>query len=79
MAYEHTNGHGTAWKNKYYEVGGNKPYAKGQIKTLEGELLDVILWIPKNPKVEGFNITLEQPKERATDDEGKSIIDDLPF
>ena len=78
--YEQKNGTGVVWKNDKYTKGGNHPYAKGIIKGLNGEELDVALWIPKSEKIKGFNLTMklyEKPQEYTTgapDEES-----DLPF
>lgn len=84
MAYEHKNGQGTAFKNDKYEKGGNQPYARGQVKTPEGKLYDVTLWIPKSDKVNGFNVTLQEPyqkdtTQRETPVKKESQSEDLPF
>ena len=78
--YEQKNGTGVVWKNDKYTKGGNQPYAKGIIKGLNGEELDVALWIPKSEKIKGFNLTMkpQEPKGEYTtsapDEES-----DLPF
>lgn len=84
MAYEQKNGTGTVWKNDKYTVGGNQPYAKGTVKDLNGNDLDIALWIPKSDKIKGFNVTIQEPyvkpKESA---QPQSISDEsgdsLPF
>ena len=77
--YEQKNGTGVVWKNDKYTKGGNQPYAKGIIKGLNGEDLDVALWIPKSDKIKGFNLTMK-PHERQPLP-GASLdpeVDDLP-
>lgn len=78
--YEQKNGTGVVWKNDKYTKGGNQPYAKGIIKGLNGEELDVALWIPKSEKIKGFNLTMklyEKPQVAAYATEPP--VDDLPF
>ena len=78
--YEQKNGTGVVWKNEKYEKGGKYPYAKGIIKGLNGEDLDVALWIPKSDKIKGFNLTMklyEKPQAAAYATEPP--VDDLPF
>lgn len=81
MAYEQKPGTGIIWKNDKYVQGGNQPYAKGTIKDLDGNDLDVALWIPKSDKIKGFNITMKPPykKEEPEEDETMSNNEDLPF
>ena len=78
--YEQKNGTGVVWKNDKYTKGGNQPYAKGIIKGLNGEELDVALWIPKSEKIKGFNLTMrlyEKPQEYTTS--APTEESDLPF
>ena len=78
--YEQKNGTGVVWKNDKYTKGGNQPYAKGIIKGLNGEELDVALWIPKSDKIKGFNLTMklyEKPQEYTTS--APTEESDLPF
>lgn len=78
--YEQKNGTGVVWKNDKYTKGGNQPYAKGIIKGLDGEELDVALWIPKSEKIKGFNLTMklyEKPQEYTTSAPDEES--DLPF
>ena len=78
--YEQKNGTGVVWKNDKYTKGGNQPYAKGIIKGLNGEELDVALWIPKSEKIKGFNLTMrlyEKPQEYTTG--APADESDLPF
>ena len=79
--YEQKNGTGVVWKNDKYTKGGNHPYAKGIIKGLNGEDLDVVLWIPKSEKIKGFNLTMkpyEKPQEEYTTS-APTEESDLPF
>jgi hypothetical protein len=83
--YEQKNGTGVVWKNDKYTKGGNHPYAKGIIKGLNGEDLDVALWIPKSDKIKGFNLTMkpyektyEKPQEEYTTS-APTEESDLPF
>ena len=78
--YEQKNGTGVVWKNDKYTKGGNQPYAKGIIKGLNGEELDVALWVPKSEKIKGFNLTMrlyEKPQEYTTS--APTEESDLPF
>ena len=78
--YEQKNGTGVVWKNEKYTKGGNQPYAKGIIKGLNGEELDVALWVPKSEKIKGFNLTMrlyEKPQEYTTS--APTEESDLPF
>ncbi len=78
--YEQKNGTGVVWKNDKYTKGGNQPYAKGIIRGLNGEDLDVALWIPKSEKIKGFNLTMklyEKPQEYTTS--APTEESDLPF
>ena len=82
--YEQKNGTGVVWKNEKYEKGGKYPYAKGIIKGLNGEDLDVALWIPKSDKIKGFNLTMK-PYEKPQEPKGEYTTSapaeesDLPF
>lgn len=81
--YENKPGTGTIWKNEKYVKDGNYPYAKGIIKGLDGEQLDVALWIPKSEKIKGFNVTMKPYEAREKKDEGYATApadeSDLPF
>ena len=78
--YEQKNGTGVAWKNDKYTKGGNHPYAKGIIKGLNGEDLDVALWIPKSEKIKGFNLTMKPYEKRPMPETSLDPQDDdLPF
>ena len=61
MAYEIKNGQGTIWHNDKYVKDGNQPYAKGKAKDLQGNDIDITLWIPKSDKIKGFNVTISEP------------------
>ena len=63
--YEDKNGTGVIWKNEKYTKDGNQPYAKGTIKDLNGNDIDVALWVPKSDKIKGFNITIKPKMERS--------------
>ena len=78
--YEQKNGTGVVWKNEKYEKGGKYPYAKGIIKGLNGEDLDVALWIPKSEKIKGFNLTMKLYEKRPMPETSLDPQDDdLPF
>ena len=79
--YKQKAGTGTLWKNKNYVKGGNQPYAKGTIKDLNGDDIDVALWIPKSDKIKGFNITMHVPykKDEQIDNSINTDDDNLPF
>ena len=79
--YEQKNGTGTIWKNEKYVPGGNQPYAKGVIKDLNGNDVDVALWIPKSDKIKGFNMTMKLvQKQGAQTNHSANINDnDIPF
>ena len=78
--YEQKNGTGVVWKNEKYEKGGKYPYAKGIIKGLNGEDLDVALWIPKSEKIKGFNLTMKPYEKRPMPETSLDPQDDdLPF
>ena len=78
--YEQKNGTGVVWKNDKYTKGGNQPYAKGIIKGLNGEELDVALWIPKSEKIKGFNLTMKLYEKRPMPETSLDPQDDdLPF
>ena len=82
--YENKPGTGTIWKNDKYEKGGKYPYAKGIVKGLNGEDLDVVLWVPKSDKIKGFNLTMK-PYEKPQEPKGEYTTgvpadeSDLPF
>ena len=82
-SYEQKNGTGTVWKNDKYEVGGNQPYAKGTVIDLDGNKVDIALWIPRSDKVKGFNLTMQPPykKEDVAEapEDNSAPTDDLPF
>jgi len=77
--YEQKNGTGVVWKNDKYTKGGNHPYAKGIIKGLNGEDLDVALWIPKSEKIKGFNLTMKLYEKPQAGYATEPPVDDLPF
>jgi len=78
--YEQKNGTGVVWKHDKYTKGGNQPYAKGIIKGLNGEELDVALWIPKSDKIKGFNLTMKLYEKRPMPETSLDPQDDdLPF
>ena len=76
-------GYYTVWKNDKYEVGGNQPYASGKGIDLNGNPVEVAVWVPKLDKISdrAFNITirpdnhLEQNKQTKKEEEPT----DLPF
>lgn len=59
MAYEQKNGELTVWKNDKFVKGGNQPYAKGTGKDLQGNEIEVVLWIPKSENIKGFNCVIK--------------------
>lgn len=85
--YEQKNGTGVLWKNEKYVKDGNYPYAKGIIKGLDGEQLDVALWIPKSDKIKGFNLTMKPFEKKVNNNAANNSyatsapeeVDDLPF
>ena len=81
--YVPKNGQFTVWKNEKFEVGGNKPYAKGKGLDLNGKEIEVTLWIPKSDKIKGFNLTISEPYVSTTQENTNSIEqedgDGLPF
>jgi len=80
MAYELKPGTGTIWKNPKYEPGGNHPYATGRLKDLSGKDLNVALWIPKNPNIKAFNITIQVPTSKDPGEpQNLNGSTDLPF
>lgn len=84
MAYEQKNGEITIWKNDKYETGGNQPYARGTGKDLQGNDIDVALWIPKSDKVKGFNMTIKpayKKEEKTQPQQSQPVSEgaDLPF
>ena len=83
--FEIKPGTGTIFKNDKFEKGGTQPYARGKVKTPNGEELELTLWEPKSDKVKGFNVTLKEPYKKeeykypAPPVEEKESEDDLPF
>ncbi len=78
--YEQKNGTGVVWKNDKYTKGGNQPYAMGIIKGLNGEELDVAIWIPKSERIKGFNLTMKPYEKRPMPETSLDPQDDdLPF
>ena len=65
--YEKKNGQFTVWVNDKYTKGGNKPYAKGKGKDLQGNEIEVTLWIPKSDKIKGFNLTMSEPYQKPSE------------
>ena len=65
--YEQKNGQFTVWVNDKYTKGGNQPYAKGKGKDLQGNEIEVTLWIPKSDKIKGFNLTMSEPYQKPTE------------
>lgn len=45
---------------------GNHPYAKGKGKDLQGNEIEVTLWIPKSDKIKGFNLTMSEPYKKPS-------------
>lgn len=88
MSYEQKKGTGTLWKNEKYTQGGNQPYAKGKVIDLNGDEIEITLWIPKSEKIKGFNVTITEPYNRREQEANVRHIvdkvlapnnDDLPF
>ena len=65
--YEQKNGQFTVWVNEKYTKGGNHPYAKGKGRDLQGNEIEVTLWIPKSDKIKGFNLTMSEPYKKPTE------------
>ena len=65
--YEQKFGQFTVWVNEKYTKGGNQPYAKGKGKDLQGNEIEVTLWIPKSEKIKGFNLTVSEPYKKPTE------------
>ena len=74
--YEQKNGHFTVWVNNKYTKGGNQPYAKGKGKDLQGNEIEVTLWIPKSDKIKGFNLTMSEPYQKPS--EGTQKAQEMP-
>ncbi len=64
--YEQKNGQFTVWVNDKYTKGGKHPYAKGKGKDLQGNEIEVTLWIPKSDKIRGFNLTMSEPYQKPS-------------
>lgn len=81
--YKQKPGTGTAFKNDKYVKGGTQPYARGKVLDLEGNEMEIALWIPKSEKVNGFNVTLKEPYKKnspaATEERGINDDGKLPF
>lgn len=74
--YEQKNGQITVWTNEKYTKGGNQPYAKGKGKDLQGNEIEVTLWIPKSEKIKGFNLTMSEPYQKPA--EANQTFQDVP-
>lgn len=74
--YEQKNGQITVWANEKYTKGGNQPYAKGKGKDLQGNEIEVTLWIPKSDKIKGFNLTMSEPYQKRA--ESNQTSQDVP-
>ena len=74
--YEQKNGQFTVWVNDKYTKGGKHPYAKGKGKDLQGNEIEVTLWIPKSDKIRGFNLTMSEPYQKPS--EGTQKAQEVP-
>jgi hypothetical protein len=86
-------GTGTIYKNEKYVAGGTQPYARGTVKDLEGNDLQIALFMPKSDRIKGFNAVLSRPGEwrrseaqtvtvtttTVTPEDLSASEDDLPF
>jgi hypothetical protein len=59
--YQNRPGEGVIWKNKEFEAGGRKPYARGKITTPDGNEWEIALWVPTSENVKGFNYKIQKP------------------
>ncbi len=64
MAYEIKPGGGTVFRNQYKKQD-NHPDYKGQVRTPDGELLDIAMWIKEGAKGKFFSAKLQVPRPRA--------------
>jgi hypothetical protein len=81
MAFELNNGQGTIFKNQYKNSDKHPEY-KGTVKTPDGQVLEIALWVKEGRKGKFFSAKLQEPRERsesgpppAADD----FDDDVPF
>jgi len=79
MAYEINNGQGAIFKNN--KSSGNHPDYKGQLKTPDGQLLDIALWVKEGQKCKYFSVKVQEPYQGQQQSQGQPADDgdDLPF
>jgi hypothetical protein len=84
MAYELNPGSGNIFKNQYKKEDRHPDY-KGQVRTPDGQVLDVALWIKDGKKGKFFSVSLQEPRQqegrapRAVDNRADDFDDDVPF
>ena len=70
MAFEHKDGQGTLWKNKYKEAGDNKPDFKGTLKLLDGQVVEIASWFKgQEPQFQSVQIQIPREVPPAARDE----------
>lgn len=85
MAYELKNGQGTIFKNTRKEKE-TQPEYRGEIKTPNGELFEISLWVKDGQKGKYFSAAVKEPYNKPVDNNPsptppipESDVDDLPF
>jgi hypothetical protein len=78
MAYEHREGSGTLFKNKFKDTD-SKPDFKGEIM-LNGQLMDIAAWTKQGAKGEFWSLKVSEKRAvKANDFNQKNNDSELPF
>lgn len=70
MAYELKNGQGTIFKNTYKQKETHPDY-RGEIKTPNGELFEVSLWVKEGQKGKFFSVSVQEPYKKPDGNKSK--------
>jgi len=83
MAYEIKPGNGSIFRNQYKKEDKHPDY-KGQVRTPDGQLLDVACWLKEGKNGKFFSVSLKAPRDDDGAPSGRtppagSIDEDIPF
>lgn len=78
MGFEIKSGMGFIFRNKN-KTANIHPEYKGEIRTPNGELLDIALWVKENDKGKYFSASVTEKQKNVKTKPPKKDGDDLPF
>lgn len=78
MAFEHKPGSLSIFKNDY-KKSANQPDYKGKGKDLDGNDVEIALWVKEGKSGKFFSAALSLPREQADPKQDEPFDDSIPF